>query len=195
MIKKLTPLLILISTITTALLLYGCSSSLVVYSNIKRENEILKIKRVGVLPFANESGKRGAGEIVANAFNTMLFKRGIFQIEEKGNIEKFLINEKVKAVQMMDLEQIRSLGERLRIDAVFIGVVEEFAGGDWGGKLTTPLVAIRAKLIDIKSGKVLWMVRHKRRGDDYITVFGFGQIRSISALSTQVASEMINTLK
>jgi len=192
-LKKLTNLLI--SAITAALLFHGCSSSLVVYSNLKRENELLEIKRVGVFPFVNESGKRGAGEIVTNTFNTMLFKSAIFQIEEIGNIEKFLITEKVKTIHMIDLEQIKRLGVRLRIDAVFIGVVEEFEGGDWEGKFTTPMVAIRAKLLDIKSEKVLWMVRHKKSGDDYVTVFNFGRVRSISALTTKVVSEMIDTIK
>ncbi len=193
MIKKLTPLLI--STITTALLFHGCSSSLVAYSNLKQENEILKIKRIGVLPFVNESGKRGAGEIVANIFISVIFKSGIFDVEERGNIERFLLNEKVKNVNAMDIEQIKRLGERLNIDAVFVGTVEEFSGSDKGDRSTTPVVGIRVRLIDIKTGKIVWMVRHKRRGEDYVTAFGFGRIRSISALTKRIVSEIIETIK
>ena len=194
-ICKLISFLFLISILILPLLFHGCSSSVVVYSDLNKEKGLFEIKRVGVLPFVNESEKRQAGEIVTNTFNTILFKSDIFQIEEKGNIEKFLISEKVKSVQMMDMEQLKKLGMRLKIDAVFIGVVEEFTGGDWGGRLTTPVVVIRVKLIDIRSGKVLWMVRHKKSGDDYITVFGFGRVRSISALTKKVVSEIIETIR
>ena len=148
-----------------------------------------------MLPFVNESGKRGAGEIVANIFISVIFKSGIFDVEERGNIERFLLNEKVKNVNAMDIEQIKRLGERLNIDAIFVGTVEEFSGSDKGDRSTTPMVGIRVRLIDIKTGKIVWMVRHKRRGEDYVTVFNFGRIRSISALTKKVVSEVIDTIK
>lgn len=175
--------------------LIGCSSQFAIYSGLKQEKKELNIRKIGVLPFVNESGRRGAAEIVTNTFNTILFKSGSFVVEEKGNIEKFLLNEKVKTINMMDTELIKKLGERLKIDTVIAGVVEEFTGGDRGERLTTSVVAIRARLIDVRSGKILWMTRHRRSGDDYITVFGFGQIRSVSALTKRMVSEMIETIK
>ncbi|MEK7847246.1 MAG: hypothetical protein AAB257_09830 [Nitrospinota bacterium] len=175
--------------------LIGCSSQFAIYSGLKQEKKELNIQKIGVLPFVNESGRRGAAEIVTNTFNTILFKSGSFVVEEKGNIEKFLLNEKVKTINMMDTELIKKLGERLKIDTVIAGAVEEFTGGDLGERLTTPVVAIRARLIDVRSGKILWMTRYRRSGDDYIIVFGFGQIRSVSALTKRMVLEMIETVK
>lgn len=180
------------------ILLSNCnpSNKIPVYSDLKQEKEGLdNIKKVGVLPFVNESGRRGAGDIVTNTFIAVVFKSGVFSVMEKGNIERFLLDEKVKNVNAMDVEQIRRLGERLGIDAVFIGAVEEFSGSEKGDRSVTPIVGIRVRLIDIKTGKVLWMVRHKRRGSDYITVFGIGQVRSVSALTKRVISEVIKTIR
>jgi TolB-like protein len=175
--------------------LIGCSSQFAIYSGLKQEKKELNIRKIGVLPFVNESGRKGAAEIVTNTFNTILFKSGSFVVEEKGNIEKFLLNEKVKTINMMNTELIKKLGERLKIDTVIAGAVEEFTGGDRGERLTTPVVAIRARLIDVRSGKILWMTRHRRSGDDYIIVFGFGQIRSASALTKRMVLEMVETIK
>jgi TolB-like protein len=179
------------------ILFLGCSTSFKnpVYSTLTQEKEGVNIKRVGVLPFINESGRRGAGEIVANTFITMIFKSGIFSVEEKGNIERFLLNEKVKNINAMDTEQLKKLGERLRVDALFIGVVEEFSGSDKSDRSIIPVVGIRVRLIDVKTGRILWMVRHKRNGDDYISVFSFGKIRSVSTLTKKVISEVIETIK
>lgn len=187
----------LFSSVVIFVLFFGCIPSFKnpVHSTLRRENERLNIKRVGILPFINESGKRGAGEIVTNTFITVIFNSGIFSVEEKGNIERFLLNEKVKNINMMDIEQMRRLGERMGIDAVFAGAVEEFSGSDIGDRAMTPIVGVRVRLIDVRTGKVLWMVRHKRTGNDYITLFGRGQIRSVSTLTKKVVSEAIETIR
>ena len=171
----------------------GCSS-IETYSYFSRVQESLDVKKVGVLPFMNESGRRGAGEIVTNIFIAMIFKDGIFQVEERGNIEKFLIRNKLKALKKVDMKQLKKLGERLNLDAVFIGTVEEFSGGDQGRSLRTPAVSIRIRLVNVKTGKILWMVHHRKTGDDYIKVFEIGKIRSVSSLTKIVLSETIDSI-
>lgn len=154
----------------------------------------LDIKKIGVLPFINESGRNGAGEIVTNIFITMIFKTGIFQVEERGNIERFLIRNKLKSIKKIGLSQLKKLGKRLNLDAVFIGTVEEFIGGDQGNLLSTPTVSIRARLIDLRSSKILWMAHYRRTGNDYIKAFEIGQIRSVTTLTKLVIQEVLDKI-
>lgn len=185
---------LLILSVILALFEYGCTSNRFYFKswNVHTPPEI---KKVGVLPFVNESGRRGAGEIVTNTFVTVIFKSKIFQVEEKGNIDRFLTQEKLKTINTISLEQLRRLGERMKIDAVFIGTVEEFTGGDQGERLATPAVTIRVRLVDTRSGRILWTALNRRTGDDYITAFDIGRINSVSSLTKQMLSEVVETIR
>ena len=174
--------------------LSGCSHSIAAFSDFTQADRLHDIRKVGVLPFLNESGRRGAGETVTNIFITMLFKSEMFQVEEKGSIERFLIRNKLKALKKIDQSRLKKLGEWLNLDAVFIGIVEEFAGGDQGKNLRTPVVSMRVRLIDTKNGKTLWMTSHRKTGDDYVKIFDVGQVRSVTTLAKLVVSEAIETM-
>lgn len=173
------------------LVFFLCSCNpMIAYSGFTRVDSNRDIRKVGVLPFINNSPRQGAGEIVTSIFMAVIFKSGIFQVEEKGNIERFLANHKIKSFKKISKKEFKKMGEWLNIDAVFMGTVEEFAGGDQG-RLSTPVLSIRAKLIDLRTGKVLWMMRHSKRGDDYVKIFELGRVRSVSTLTKRVLTEAI----
>ncbi len=174
------------------LVFFLCScNSMIAYSGFTRIESNRDIRKVGVLPFTNNSARQGAGEIVTSIFMAVIFKSGIFQVEEKGNIERFLANYKIRSFKKISKKEFKKMGEWLNIDAVFMGTVEEFAGGDQGQRLSTPVVSIRAQLIDLKSGKIIWMTRHRKRGDDYVKIFELGRVRSVSTLTKRVLTEAI----
>ncbi len=174
-----------------ALSISGCYSAL----QLADDKEELNIKKVGIFPFYNESGTLGAGKIVTNTFFAVLFKTATFKIEEKGNIELFLTRNKVRDVKKITLKQLNTLGESLGIDAVLTGTVEEFLGGEKRAGSMTPVVSIRARLTDARTGKILWMAKHRKTGDDYITIFNFGAVRSVNALARRVVAEVVKTIK
>lgn len=171
-------------------LLCRCNS-VVAYSGFTRTKVNKDIRKVGVIPFINESGRQGAGEIVTSIFMAVIFKSGVFQVEEGGNIEHFLNRLKLKSLKQINTDQLKKMGEWLDLDAVFMGTVEEFSGGDQGQRLSTPVVSIRTKLIDLRSGQIVWMTRHRREGDDYVKIFDIGRIRSVSTLTKQVLTEAV----
>lgn len=179
-----------LSLVMLILVLCRCNS-VVAYSGFARTKFNKDIRKVGVIPFINESGRQGAGEIVTSIFTTVIFKSGVFQVEEGGNIEHFLNRLKLKSLNLISKDQLKKMRERLGLDAVFMGTVEEFSGGDQGQRLSTPVVSIRAKLIDLRSGQVVWMTRHRRKGDDYIKMFDIGRVRSVSTLTKQVLTEAV----
>ncbi len=151
-------------------------------------------KSVAVLPFNNISGKRDAAEIVSNIFITALFRSGKFKVEEPGNIMQFMIQERVTTVGELDLEKLQVLANRFKVDSVIVGTVEEF---DEGKTMETPVpvVALSARMINPKSGTIVWSAQNKRKGDDYIVVFDFGRVRSITTLTKRAVDEMIKTIQ
>lgn len=153
-----------------------------------------RTKRVAVLPFNNISGKRDAAEIVTNIFLTELFRSGKFTVEEPGNIMQFMIQEKVTTIGEMDFEKLQVLASRFNVDSVIVGMVEEFDEGKTM-ETPTPVIALSARMINPKSGTIVWSAQKKRKGDDYIVVFDFGRVRSITTLTKRAVDEMIKTIQ
>lgn len=153
------------------------------------------VKGVAVMPFDNLSNKRDADMIVRNIFITELFKKRPFRVEEFGNIRKFLIQQKVKSINDIDIRKIKLIGQRLGVDAIIAGTVEEYSDGIKGDGSSVPVIAISARMIDTDTGKILWMSHLRRTGDDYITIFDIGKIRSIISLTQRVVDEMIETMR
>ncbi len=189
-----------IVSLVVALSLAGCSAlpdftgKQASASLLTDEKGQLRIKRVGVLPFINESGRHGIGEVVTNIFVTVVFRKGVFEVEEQGNIKRFLVRNKVKRIDKISSTQIKRLGENVKTDAVFIGTVEEFSGGGKRAGAMTPVVSIRVRLVEAKTGKILWIARHRRTGDDYITLFEFSRVISVNELAKRVVSEILETI-
>ncbi len=150
-----------------------------------------RLKKIAVLPFYNISGRRDAGRMVADTYVTELFKSGRYDVEEPGNVLQFMIREHVDTVGEMEIERIKILGRRLGVDAVLVGTVEEYDDGLRG----VPTVSITARMVDSRTGRIVWSGHNKRRGDEYIIAFGVGMVRSASALSQKVINEMIETMR
>ncbi|MFV1951831.1 MAG: GNA1162 family protein [Nitrospinota bacterium] len=153
------------------------------------------VKSIAVMPFNNLSNKKDADRIVRNIFIAELFKNRSFRVEEFGNIRRFLIQQRVKSINDIDTRKIKILGQRLGVDAIIAGTVEEYSDGMKGDMSSVPVIAISARMIDTDSGKILWMSHQRRTGNDYITIFDFGKIRSIISLTQRVVDEMLETMR
>ena len=148
-------------------------------------------KKVAVLPFNNLSGRKDAGKIVTNTYLTELFKSGRFRVEEPGNVLQFMMQERIDVVGEMEIEKIQTLGKRLKVDGVLVGSVEEFDDGRGG----PTMVSITARLVESESGRVVWSEQRRKKGSDYIIIFGIGEVRSATALSQRIVAEMIETIR
>lgn len=166
----------------------SCSSDLSVRSTLGRSGDG-KINKIAVLPFYNISGSKDAGRVVSEAYVTEIFKSGKFEVEEPGNVRHFMIQERVSVIGELEIEKIQLLGKRLKVDAVIVGTVEEFTGGR-----RENVVAISSRMIDSKTGSVIWMNHRRRKGGDYTVIFDFGEIKSVTGLAHKVVAEMVSTL-
>ena len=153
-----------------------------------------KIKKVAVFSFHNNTAVTEASSVVTDAFIAGLFERKKFKVEFTGNVRAFLVNERIVVRTGVDLQTIKLMAKRLGVDAVILGEVDEYIGVDDTKKSVIPLVSIRSRMVDGRSGNILWMAEHRRMGDDYIKVLDFGKVRSVAALTRKVVGEMIQTM-
>ena len=161
--------------------------------HVVHPKERVEIKKVAVIPFYNISGRRDAGRIVTDVFVTELVRDGRFEVEEPGNVVQFMFDEWMQRVGEIDEDRAIVLGKRLGVDAVITGTVEVFEDGI--GPRGVPSVTISARMIGTKEGRVLWVGRNSRKGDDYIVIFDFGRVRSVVTLTQRVIREMLETMQ
>lgn len=156
--------------------------------------EVSKVKKVAILPFSSLSGKTAASETVTNIFITEIFNLGKFQVEEPGNILEFMIREGMNTLGEIDVESLKMMSAHLGLDAVIVGTVEEYDEGRTRVP-SVPVVSITARMIEPKSGKIIWSAKNRRSGGDYLIAFDFGRVRSVTILTKKVVDEMLGSIK
>jgi len=172
----------------------ACSSATTPYAYVRKNHDQPGVKKVAIFSFHNNTMIAEASKIVTGAFVASLVKTKKFNVEFPGNIKSFLVSERIIVRTGVDLDTIRRMGRRLGVDAVIMGRIEEFVGMEEKKKGVIPVVSISSRLVDVRTGKVLWMAQHRRTGDDYIKVLDFGKVRSVGELTQKVVLEMIETM-
>jgi TolB-like protein len=141
----------------------GCSSSVIRYIN--PEANFSYIRKVAILPFNNMSGDRFAGERVRNTLTVELLSRGVFDVMERGEVSKVMGLvlraagfEEGRALEV-DKETLKLLGEKLGVQAVILGSVDEYTG-----RGRAPIVSLSMRMLDTSSGIILWQAKSTALG-------------------------------
>ncbi|MEW5772458.1 MAG: GNA1162 family protein [Thermodesulfobacteriota bacterium] len=172
-----------------ALLLAGCASRPHTFAETRPAGA--KPLRVAVLPFRNETANPVASRVVTGAFIVGLAKAGGYKPEFPGNVRNFFIRERIIVREGADLKTMGLMAERLGVDVVVMGQVEEYSGTEDIRRGSTPTVRLSARMADARTGRILFMGRHGRNGDDYRTVLDFGAVHSVAQLSLLVVEELV----
>ncbi len=186
--KKFIFLLVILESIS------ACSSTTTPYAYVRKNHDQPVVKKVAIFSFHNSTMIAEANKIVTGAFVAGLVKMKKFKVEFPGNIKSFLVSERIIVRTGVDLNTIKLMGKRLGVDAVIIGRIEEFVGMEQKKRGVIPVVSISSRMLDVRTGKILWMAQHRRTGDDYIKVLDFGKVRSVGELTKKVVLEMIKTM-
>ncbi len=172
----------------------ACSSATTPHAYVRKNHDQPGVKKVAIFSFHNNTMIAEASKIVTGAFVASLVKTKKFKVEFPGNIKSFLVNERIIVRTGVDLDTIKRMGRRLGVDAVIMGRIEEFVGMEEKKRGVIPMVSISSRLVDVRTGKILWMAQHRRTGDDYIKVLDFGKVRSVGELTKKMVLEMIETM-
>ena len=151
----------------------GCGGGAMKYVNPNANFSY--IKNLAIIPFNNFSADRYAGEKVRSVLMVDILSRHTFEVVEQGQVTKVLASVLGEAgvqegrVAQLDTETLKVLGEKLGVQALMLGSVDEYRAGRGGSA-----VSISLRLIDTSSGIVLWQVKS--------TVLGSSNLRRIVGL-------------
>lgn len=173
------------------IVLSGCGPSIKPFAgrNLKGGEGV----KMAILSFDNLSKTQGAGKSMENMVLTEFLKNSPVRIIDPGEVAAALSEERVRLATSIPKETVQALGKKLGVDLFMVGVVHEYemqmASGA-GGSGQVPFIAITLRIIDAKTGDIVWAINAARSGSDRETVFGIGKIQSLNTLADDIAKQI-----
>jgi TolB-like protein len=122
------------------------------------------IQKIAVLPFENHTQAQFVEERIRDIATTEVLSRGLFDVAEKGDLERFLREEMVvREHYSLDLATSKRLIPRLKTQAYLAGSVDDFTEMR-NGPYSYPVVAVTLRLVDSESGKIIWQASGHESG-------------------------------
>ncbi len=155
------------------------------------------IKKVAILPLNNMSEDKFAGEKIRNALTVELMSRQLFDVVEQGETKKALnvilpgrgVREGM--VIEVDKELLKLIGEKLGVQAVIVGSVDEYSGRSYNQER---IVSLSLRMLDTSSGLVLWQTKVTKSGRSmWRKLIGLDEVDTTD-LSIDVVRMAIDTL-
>lgn len=173
------------------LLTMGCGGS---NSFLHEEADWGYYERVGVLPFASLTNDRLAGDKMSSAFTSHLIFSRKFAVAEPGQfLSAYSISVGANTAPPIGLPitNLSALGDSAGVQGIFEGTVRDFLEGSATGR---PLVSVEVRLVDVKTGTIVWSTSVTRRGGAAIPILNLGGARTLSELTESVADELVGRL-
>ncbi|MDO8282737.1 MAG: hypothetical protein Q7U10_09000 [Thermodesulfovibrionia bacterium] len=170
--------------------LYGCAVNK--YYK-KPDYNIALVKKVAVLPFENFASDKYAGEKIREKVVIELLASG-FEVVEEGEVMMQLTQLKVQSASLLTLDEIKSLGQSLDVDAVIRGSVSTL-GIIKGASVEYPEAALTLRMIEAENGDTVWSVSNTAGGPGFLTRHFGIEGKTLDEVAREVVKESIDTLK
>lgn len=137
-------------SICIALMLLGCAAESLTRTSFHRglldqEN----VKKVAVLTFESPRDDPQAGAHISQLFEMHLLQTGLYQIAERGPVERTLREKGLDRLSAGDPNTLRQVREQTQVEAIVLGSVSQYTRANFG---------FTARLVSLKSGLVLWSI-------------------------------------
>ena len=178
--------------LTLAAWLVGCSS-VPPTTFIHPGFDFAYVEKVAVIPFENLSNDQGAGARASWYFIAELLATEAFDVVEPGEVARAL--EKYSLVRTADLtqEQMVDLGQRLQVQGLFMGSVNESSTSRSGGTEIN-VVTLTARLVETDVGTTVWSSTNTMTGKNFwSSLFGTAS-KSKSEVTRMCVDQSLGTL-
>ena len=140
--------------------------------------------RIAVIPFANRSQRKNAGEIMAGHFARELARKGVVTVVEPGVVRQKLLAYRVIMDEGLSLANADIIFQVLDVDRILTGDVMEYE--DYEGSSGVPQVEFSARVFDRAARKIVWAGHSHNGGGDRVYFFEMGKCRTAHGLAAQM---------
>jgi hypothetical protein len=196
-VKGLRASISILSALLLVWLIGGCAAWVTRFDQFPQHRQMVPmpsgpICRVAVLPFENDSDYPLGDAIFAKVLTAQLNSAGNYLIIQEGDILKVYQQLRILPGKVPTAEQLQIIAGRLDAQLLVTGTVIEMREDRAQHATVNPLVAVDILLRDGASSEPLWGTYHRRQGSDYRTAMHFGMFHTVTGLSHQVTTEIIN---
>jgi hypothetical protein len=151
------------------------------------------IRTVAVMPFANLTRDKLAGERVRDTFMTGLMSTGVIYVIPPGEVARGISRLGLADPTAPAGDEITKLLAIIRADAVITGTVREF-GEVKSGTASANVISVSMQMIEKESRKVVWSASATKGGISFWDrLFGAGG-RPMEDVTEAAINEIINKL-
>lgn len=151
------------------------------------------VERVAVVPFENLTDDRGAGARMTRYFVTELLAAEAFDVVEPGDVTDALTVVGEVRLAELTVEQIKSLGARVRAQALFLGSMTE-SSTIRSGSSAQNIVTFDVRLVEVETGTVIWSTTLTESGRGFWAALFGGSGRSLGEVTRRAARHAIARL-
>jgi hypothetical protein len=151
------------------------------------------VNRISVLPLENNTDQKYAAELARDVLNTQILAMNVFDVVDKGIVDSVLHEEAIDPGSPISQLMLSRLGQRLNVQSIMIGSVD-MAGDKRIGTVNVPEMSLTLRLIEIKSGIVLWQASGHYAGDSVVgRLFGITPDDAYK-VTVKLAKELLSTI-
>ena len=125
---------------------------------VRENTNVLLIRTIAVLPFEGSGRTARIRELTI----TQLLANNVFDVVDKGLVDKFMQQEAIQAGAPLDIFTLRRIGESLDVKAVMMGSVEEVTNSR--GSASYEEITMTLRIVECETGQVLWQASGMRSG-------------------------------
>ncbi len=183
----------LLLALSSLLLLYGCAGRGNPSFYIRQDYDFSYIKKVAVLPLDNLTNEKFAADAVKQVVICELLSSGLVDVVVPGEAEVAAEKIGLRSMRSLNAEQIKALGNVLKVQAVVFGAVEKY-GEVRTGNISSPEVTITLMMADAGSGSIVWSVTRTGGGASFMARHFGAKSETMSETVIRVVRESIETL-
>jgi TolB-like protein len=151
------------------------------------------IKKVAVLPLDNLTNDRFAGDSVRQVVISELLASRLVEVVVPGDAVVAIEKMRLKPGQPLSADEIKAIGNALKIQAVILGSVNKF-GEVREGNISAPEVSVTLMMADTSSGSIIWSVTETRGGASFWARHFGARSETMSETVLKVVREALQTL-
>lgn len=160
---------------------------------IRPDYDFSFIKKVAVLPLDNLTNEKFAGDVVRQVVICELLSSGLVDVIVPGDVDTAIEKLGLRAFKSLNAEQIKSISNSLKVQAVILGSVDKF-GEMRIGNISAPEVTITLMMADATSGSIIWSITKTGGGASFMARHFGARSESMSEAVLRVVREAIQTL-
>jgi TolB-like protein len=190
---KILKVSVLTSLVIMLFLSLGCAGRGTPSFYIRQDYDFSYIKKVAVLPLDNLTNEKFAADAVRQVVISELLSTGLVDVAVPGEAEGAVDKLGVKSIRSLNAEQIKTIGNTLKVQAVVFGAVDKF-GEVRMGNTSAPEVTITLMMADASSGSIVWSVTKTGGGASFMARHFGARSDTMSEAVIKVVREAIETL-